>query len=151
MFNTVSISFLLRKLFILQVCFHFWSGTCVNVGCIPKKLFHFSALTAEHHHDSVGMGWETNAKHNWQNMVDNVNNYIRSLNWNYKTTLAEKEVQYFNAFATFTGPHTLELEDKKGTKTSVSAKFILIACGGRPNLGGYPGAEVSGLLVMIFY
>ncbi|KAF4661629.1 thioredoxin reductase [Perkinsus chesapeaki] len=116
-------------------------GTCVNVGCIPKKLFHMSAHTAEAQGDGAGLGWETNAKHSWESMVTNVNTYIKSLNWGYKTELRSNSVKYFNSFATFVDSHTLKLTDKKGREVTATAKYILIATGGRPNLGGYPGAE----------
>jgi len=50
-------------------------------------------------------------------------------------------VKYYNKFATFVDKNTLKLTDKNGKEEQVTAKNILIACGGRPNLGGYPGAE----------
>lgn len=117
-------------------------GTCVNVGCIPKKLMHISALMREAQADAHGLGWETKASHSWDKMLSNINNYIKSLNWNYKTELRSKKVKYYNKFATFVDPHTLALDDGKGGEPEkVTAKFIMIATGGRPNLGGYPGAD----------
>merc|ERR1719387_3428000 len=75
-------------------------------------------------------------------MISNVNNYIKGINWNYKTELRSKKVKYYNKFATFADPHTLALDDGKGGEPKkVTAKYIMIATGGRPNLGGYPGAE----------
>merc|ERR1740120_560544 len=74
-------------------------------------------------------------------MVSSVNNYIKSLNWGSKNDLRSKEVKYYNSFATFADAHTVDLEDKKGAKQQATFKFCLIACGGRPNYGGYPGAE----------
>jgi len=74
-----------------------------------------------------------------------VDNYIKSLQWNYKTELRSKKVKYFNAFAKFVDNHTVELEDAKGKKEKVTSKYFLIACGGRPNYGGYPGAEEYGI------
>jgi thioredoxin reductase (NADPH) len=117
-------------------------GTCVNVGCIPKKLMHISALMRETQADAHGLGWETKASHSWDKMVTNIDNYIKSLNWNYKTELRSKKVKYYNKFATFVDAHTLALDDGKGgAPEKVTAKNIMIATGGRPNLGGYPGAE----------
>merc|ERR1719326_1118827 len=74
-------------------------------------------------------------------MVKNVDNYIKSINWGYKTELRSKKVKYYNAFATFVDAHTVELTNKAGATERVTADKFLIACGGRPNLGGYPGAE----------
>jgi len=116
-------------------------GTCVNVGCIPKKLMHMSSLFRETQADVHNMGWETKSSHSWSTMVTKVDQYIKGLNYGAKTELAEKSIKYYNKFATFTGPNTVKLTDKNGKEESVTAKHILIACGGRPNLGGYPGAE----------
>mmetsp|Transcript_78796 Transcript_78796/g.213344 ORF Transcript_78796/g.213344 Transcript_78796/m.213344 type:complete len:483 (+) Transcript_78796:68-1516(+) len=116
-------------------------GTCVNVGCIPKKLMHHAALFRESMSDAHGLGWDTRASHSWEDMVTKVNTYIKSLNWGSKTELRSKNVTYFNSFATFEDPHTLSLDNGKGKVQKVTAKYILIACGGRPNLGGYPGVE----------
>jgi len=116
-------------------------GTCVNVGCIPKKLMHHAALFRESMADAHGLGWDTRASHSWEEMVTKVNSYIKSLNWGSKTELRSKNVTYFNSFATFEDAHTLKLDNGKGKVEKVTAKYILIACGGRPNLGGYPGVE----------
>jgi thioredoxin reductase (NADPH) len=116
-------------------------GTCVNVGCIPKKLMHMSSLYRETQGDVHPMGWESKSSHSWSTMVKEIDSYIKGLNYGAKTELAEKSIKYYNKFATFAGPNAIDLVDKKGNKEQVTAKHILIACGGRPNLGGYPGAE----------
>lgn len=113
----------------------------MNVGCIPKKLMHISSLYREIQSDMSGLGWDTKASHSWDEMVTKVNNYIKSIQWGSKTELKSKKVHYDNAFATFVDHHTLKLEDGKGNVKEVTADKILIACGGRPNYGGYPGAE----------
>eukprot|EP00928_Gymnodinium_smaydae_P054550 TRINITY_DN382_c0_g1_i2.p2 TRINITY_DN382_c0_g1~~TRINITY_DN382_c0_g1_i2.p2 ORF type:complete len:483 (-),score=142.61 TRINITY_DN382_c0_g1_i2:759-2207(-) len=116
-------------------------GTCVNVGCIPKKLMHISSLYRDTQADAASMGWDTKSCHNWEDMVQKVNNYIKSLNFGAKSELRQKTVTYFNKYATFVDAHTLCLEGSDGEKKNVTAKYILIACGGRPSYGGYPGAE----------
>lgn len=116
-------------------------GTCVNVGCIPKKLMHMSSLYRETQADMHAMGWESKSSHSWQAMQKAVGNYIKGLNYGAKSELKDKKIKYFNAFATFVDAHTISLEDKNGKTSQVTAKYILIAPGGRPNLGGYPGAE----------
>jgi len=119
-------------------------GTCVNVGCIPKKLMHISALYREIQQDAGNLGWNTKAEHSWDDMLSNVNDYIKGLNFGTKTELRNKKVKYYNKFATFIDAHTVELDDGKGgpkSKEQVTSKHFLVACGGRPNLGGYPGAE----------
>mmetsp|Transcript_117800 Transcript_117800/g.345083 ORF Transcript_117800/g.345083 Transcript_117800/m.345083 type:complete len:484 (-) Transcript_117800:70-1521(-) len=116
-------------------------GTCVNVGCIPKKLMHISALYRETQADAHGIGWETKASHSWEEMVTKVDNYIKSLNWGAKTELRTKTIKYYNAFASFVDPHTVELEDKNGKKDQTTFKYCLVACGGRPSYGEYPGSR----------
>eukprot|EP00441_Pelagodinium_beii_P046912 CAMPEP_0197622188 /NCGR_PEP_ID=MMETSP1338-20131121/2567_1 /TAXON_ID=43686 ORGANISM="Pelagodinium beii, Strain RCC1491" /NCGR_SAMPLE_ID=MMETSP1338 /ASSEMBLY_ACC=CAM_ASM_000754 /LENGTH=482 /DNA_ID=CAMNT_0043191861 /DNA_START=37 /DNA_END=1485 /DNA_ORIENTATION=- len=116
-------------------------GTCVNVGCIPKKLMHISALYREIQSDAHGIGWETKSSHSWDNMIQAVNNYIKSLNWGSKTDLRTKGVKYYNSYATFVDPHTLSLDNGKGKVEKVTAKNILIACGGRPSYGDVPGTK----------
>ena len=109
-------------------------GTCVNVGCIPKKLMHFASLMGEAKHDQTASGWEIDqsAIHNWSKMLASVNTHIKRTNWSYKKQLIEYKVKYYNAFATFKNDHTLILKNRKGVETQISAENILIATGGRP-------------------
>jgi len=72
-------------------------------------------------------------------MIENVNNHVYSLNFGYRKELTTKGIKYYNKFATFIDDHTLLLTDNKGKTEKVSAKFILIAVGGRPSYPGIPG------------
>lgn len=101
-------------------------GTCVNVGCIPKKLMHYSGLLKMNSEDARALGWETmgkDDKHNWKQMQSAVGALIKSMNYNYKVELKENRVNYINAYASFTDAHTVEYEqevkdgDKKAIKT----------------------------------
>merc|ERR1712210_439328 len=77
-------------------------GTCVNVGCIPKKLMHQAALLGEATRDAKSFGWGVEpVKHSWENMVTEVQNRIGSLNWGYRVALREKNVTYLNEYGTF--------------------------------------------------
>ena len=58
-----------------------------------------------------------------------------------KTDLRSEAAKYYNAFATFKDPHTISLDNGKGKVEEASAKYILIACGGRPSYGDYPGVK----------
>jgi len=116
-------------------------GTCVNVGCIPKKLMHIASLYREVQSDAHGMGWDTKSSHSWEEMITKVDNYIKSLNWGAKTELRTASIKYYNAFAIFADPHTVDLEAKNGKKEQATFKYCLIACGGRPSYGDYPGAK----------
>jgi len=90
-------------------------GTCVNVGCIPKKMMHFASLVGELKHDQVATGWNVDEKasHDWKKMVSTVQRHITSLNWGYKGQLQEKNVKYYNRLASVIDPHTIELFDPK--------------------------------------
>merc|ERR1719414_378737 len=88
-------------------------GTCVNVGCIPKKLMHQAALLGESMSDAKSFGWEVKGSsgsgdqckpnHNWEAMVENIQVHIKGLNWGYKTALRSAQVKYFNELVEFTG------------------------------------------------
>lgn len=117
-------------------------GTCVNVGCIPKKLMHQAALLGEGLKDSESYGWEPTArKHDWTSMVQNVQDHIHSLNFGYRSELMENGVKYLNAYATFVDAHTVEAVDKKGKKTIITADQFVVATGGRPRYPDIPGAR----------
>jgi len=117
-------------------------GTCVNVGCIPKKLMHQAALLGESIHDAKEYGWDVPEKttHNWEKMVEGVQDHIGSLNWGYRTALRDKKVEYINGLARFVDPHTIEAKLKNGTLKKFTAANIAIAVGGRPKFPDIPGA-----------
>lgn len=127
-------------------------GTCLNVGCIPKKLFHTAANHREHHSASVGLGWDTKATHNWETMIGNVTNYIKKQVWGHKTDLRSKKVKYYNSIAIFgerAAGEKVKIElykgrpDKGGAlQETVEATNVIVATGGRPNDGGYEGAHL---------
>lgn len=120
-------------------------GTCVNVGCIPKKLMHNSALLGEHIKDAPGFGWDIPAgvKHDWKAMRENVQNHIKSLNFAYRVQLREKGVTYLNKLGKFVDPNHLECTDAKGKTQTISAARFVIAVGGRPTPLSCPGGEHS--------
>jgi len=120
-------------------------GTCVNVGCIPKKLMHNAALLGEHTHSAKEFGWEINEepKHNWETLRDNVQDHIRSLNFGYRVQLREQGVTYINKLGSFVNENTLECVDKKGNKENITAARFVIAVGGRPSPLNIPGGEYA--------
>jgi len=138
-------------------------GTCVNVGCIPKKLMHRSSLLGEAAQDAKHFGWTsssssssssststegeskdtTSTTHDWKVMVQSVQDHIRSLNFGYTKDLRDKRVTYENALGTFVDDHTVCLtkgEGQEGAK-NVTARRILVAVGGRPTTLSCPGGE----------
>jgi thioredoxin reductase (NADPH) len=75
-------------------------GTCVNVGCIPKKLMHQASLLGEAVHDAQAYGWQIDnpsaIKNNWEKLVESVQNHIKSVNWLTGVDLCDKKVEYIN-------------------------------------------------------
>lgn len=109
-------------------------GTCVNVGCIPKKLMHHAAQLGELRHDQAAAGWDSNetSTHSWETMVGKVQGVIKKTNFGYKGELMEKGIKYHNALATMETANSVKLVDNKQKETIVTAKHILLAVGGRP-------------------
>lgn len=135
-------------------------GTCVNVGCIPKKLYHIGAQVRESiEHDAEAFGISIgevkergefdpfpppeNVQTEWGAVRENIQNYIRSLNFKYRVRLREKNVDYLNKLATFKDAHTIEAVDKKGNASTITASRFLIATGGRPSPLNCEGAELA--------
>merc|ERR1712215_8326 len=119
-------------------------GTCVNVGCIPKKLMHQAALLGEAVKDAKSFGWEVEkdtVQHSWTKMVEEVQNHIGGLNWGYRVALREKQVTYLNEYAEFVDEHTLKTTNKKGKEKTVTAAKFILATGGRPKYPEIPGVE----------
>lgn len=121
-------------------------GTCVNVGCIPKKLFHQAALMAESFEYKDKFGFNNNDNNNnvkWDVLTKSVQNHIKSLNFGYKVQMREKKVDYKNALGSFIDENTLKLIDKKGRESKVTGRRFVIAVGGRPRQLNIPGGELA--------
>jgi thioredoxin/glutathione reductase (selenoprotein) len=118
-------------------------GTCVNVGCIPKKLMHTAALHGENHEDAQHFGWAGREKrHNWSTMVTNVRKHIHSLNEGAKSSLRKKDITYYNALGSFVNAHTIRATYGDGRVENVTARYVVVAVGGRPTpLPDCEGAE----------
>ncbi|XP_006876287.1 PREDICTED: thioredoxin reductase 3 isoform X2 [Chrysochloris asiatica] len=116
-------------------------GTCVNVGCIPKKLMHQAALLGQALHDSRKFGWEYNqqVKHNWETMIEAIQNYIGSLNWGYRVSMRENAVAYINSYGEFVEHHKVKATNRKGQATYYTAAKFVIATGERPRYLGIQG------------
>ncbi|XP_055909126.1 thioredoxin reductase 1, mitochondrial isoform X1 [Eupeodes corollae] len=124
-------------------------GTCVNVGCIPKKLMHQAALLGEGIHEAVAYGWKVEGvekvKPDWSKLVQSVQNHIKSVNWVTRVDLRDKKVEYINALGSFKDANTVIARMKNGTERELTAKNIVIAVGGRPRYPDIPGAVEYGI------
>ena len=115
----------------------FLGGTCVNVGCIPKKLFAYGAHYAEDIEDARAFGWNVDERTvHWPTLVENKDKEIARLNGIYRTILENNNVTLYEARATLTDAHTIEV----GGET-VTAANILVATGGWPVVPDIPGKE----------
>merc|ERR1711976_563804 len=109
-----------------------------NVGCIPKKMMHNAALINETiQADAKAFGLSTGSSdapptHSWEDMRQNVQNHIKGLNFKYRVNLRENSVTYLNKLSKFKDAHTIEVTDKKGDTSEITAARFLIAVGGRP-------------------
>nr|XP_017034783.1 thioredoxin reductase 1, mitochondrial isoform X2 [Drosophila kikkawai] len=121
-------------------------GTCVNVGCIPKKLMHQASLLGEAVHEAAAYGWNVNEKikPDWHKLVQSVQNHIKSVNWVTRVDLRDKKVEYINGLGSFVDTHTLVAKMKSGERTLTAQTFV-IAVGGRPRYPGIPGAVEYGI------
>ncbi|XP_039617756.1 thioredoxin reductase 1, cytoplasmic-like [Polypterus senegalus] len=116
-------------------------GTCVNVGCIPKKLMHQAAVLGEAISDSRKFGWDVQEQvsHDWDLLTQAVQNHVRSLSFNYRKSLMDKNVTYLNAYGMFVDEHTVKATDKNMKETCHTAVDFIIATGERPRYLGIPG------------
>lgn len=115
-------------------------GTCVNVGCVPKKLFVYGSHYKHDFHESHGFGWDTpsDISFNWKRLVENKDKEITRLNGVYERMLKGAGVDIINGTATIADPNTVVVNDKKYT-----AKKILVAVGGWPFTPDIPGKELA--------
>ncbi|XP_030439386.1 thioredoxin reductase 2, mitochondrial isoform X1 [Gopherus evgoodei] len=119
-------------------------GTCVNVGCIPKKLMHQASLLGSALKDAQHYGWNIShpVRHDWPVMAEAIQNYVKSLNWGHRVQLQDKKVKYFNLTGSLMDAHTVRGLTNAGKETIVTAENIVIATGGRPK---YP-THIAGAL-----
>jgi glutathione reductase (NADPH) len=114
-------------------------GTCVNVGCVPKKVMWYAAHHAHqfHHAPDYGFDVEING-HDWGALKSRRDAYIKRLNGIYAGNLDKRGVTHVEGTARFVDANTLEVAGRK-----YRAEHIVIATGGRPIVPGIPGAELG--------
>ena len=112
-------------------------GTCVNVGCVPKKLFVYGSEFAGEFADAKGFGWDVAAAPlDWPRLRDNKTREITRLNGIYGRMLADASVTVLDGTARIVDAHTLEVAGRQ-----VTAEYILVATGGWPKMPAWPGSE----------
>ena len=113
-------------------------GTCVNRGCVPKKLMVYASHFPDGFEESAGYGWTVGkSSFDWLKMITAVNNEVDRLNGIYQRMLDNSDVKVYQGYGKFVDPHTIEIGDQK-----VTAEKILIAVGGKPvKPDDIPGVE----------
>src|SRR3546814_3007657 len=112
-------------------------GTCVNVGCIPKKLLTYAAHYGEDFRDAESYGWTVGERRfDWSKLIANKNKEIERLNKIYDRLLTNAGCTVIEDRATIEDPHTIRVGGKIRT-----AKYILVATGGWPRLPDIAGQE----------
>jgi glutathione reductase (NADPH) len=117
----------------------FWGGTCVNVGCVPKKIMVNAAEYGMWAEDAAAFGWtiETHG-HDWAKLAAARDTEVARLSQIYDKLLKGAGATTFDARATFVDAHTLDIGGRR-----VTAERIVIATGGRPERLPIPGAELG--------
>lgn len=112
-------------------------GTCVNVGCVPKKLLVYGSHFSDDFEQAQGFGWSTGNPHfDWATLINNKNREIQRLNDIYRKLLANSGVTLLEGHARLTDAHHVEVNGQ-----IFSAERILIATGGWPMVPDIPGRE----------
>ena len=115
----------------------FLGGTCVNVGCVPKKLFVYAAEYANLNRTATDFGWQIDASFDWQILRDNKDKEIKRLNDIYRNLLKNSDVTLFDSTATMAGENMVMLDSGE----YITADKILIATGGKPIRPSIEGGE----------
>jgi glutathione reductase (NADPH) len=111
-------------------------GTCVNVGCVPKKVMWYAAETRHHLDHAADYGFDIDVRdHDWAALKARRDAYVTRLNGIYENNLERRGVDFIQGAAHFVDPHTLAVGDEH-----YRAERIAIATGGRPMVPDIPGA-----------
>ncbi|SUA57846.1 Glutathione reductase [Oligella ureolytica] len=112
-------------------------GTCVNVGCIPKKLYSYAAQFNEAFSDAAGYGWSVGERTlDWDTLKKNRAQEIARLNGIYDNLIKNSGAELIRGWASIVDANTVEVDGKQYT-----AKYILVAPGGWPSVPDVPGKE----------
>jgi glutathione reductase (NADPH) len=117
-------------------------GTCVNVGCVPKKMFVYASEYREKMEEAKGFGinGQVNDFH-WPTLRDNKSNEISRLNGIYQNLLTGPGATIFNGTGSLVDANTVHINGQDGTEQYITADTILIATGSWPFIPDVPGAE----------
>ncbi len=118
---------------------HRLGGTCVNVGCVPKKFMWNAAVLAQSIEDAAEYGFKVENKGlDWTTLKRKRDEYVLKLNGIYERNLANRNIECIRGRARFVDAHTVSVGDQ-----NVRAAQIVIATGGRPKIPAIPGAALG--------
>ncbi|KAM3449898.1 hypothetical protein MY3296_006508 [Beauveria thailandica] len=121
-------------------------GTCVNVGCVPKKVTFNAAAIAETIHDAKAYGFsiQQSAPFDWNTFKNKRDAYVKRLNGIYERNLGNDKVEYLHGSGRLVSKNQVEVTLDDNSKVLVNAKKILVAVGGKPTEPpSIPGAELG--------
>ncbi len=114
-------------------------GTCVNVGCVPKKVMWYAAHYAQQLHHAIDYGYEVAVKgHDWASLKARRDSYVKRLNGIYESNLDKRGVTYIAGDARFVDANTVLVDG-----VEYQAERLVVATGGQPMVPEIPGAELG--------
>ena len=118
---------------------HRIGGTCVNNGCVPKKVMWYAAHLAHAVDDANGFGVPASrGKTNWQRLVTERDQYISNINQHWSGYVEDSGIEYISGYAAFVDAGTVEVNSDY-----YGADHIVIATGSQPIVPPVPGAELG--------
>ncbi len=124
-----------------------WGGTCVNIGCVPKKLLVQAGEYGDWADDAAGFGWTIQkGPHDWAKLIAAKDREITRLEGLYRKLLVGAGATIFDGRAVFVDPHTVEVAGQR-----IRAENIVIATGGHAERPDIPGAELGIISDDAFY
>ncbi|WP_366556320.1 glutathione-disulfide reductase [Aquibaculum sediminis] len=122
-------------------------GTCVNIGCVPKKLMVYASHFSEEFEQAAGFGWTVgDSDFDWSTLISNKNAEIARLNGIYENLLTKVGVEIVEGRATLVDSHTVSVQGRR-----ITAECILVATGGVPSRSDEPGQELGLVSDDIFF
>lgn len=125
-------------------------GTCVNVGCIPKKLFVAAASYRDHFKESAGFGYDirgSEVRHSWAKLIEEKNKVITGLNESYTGMFTEAKMDFVQGFASLASPTEVVVRNGPNPEAAavlqtLTTKHVLVATGSWPFAPDVPGREL---------
>ncbi len=128
-----------------------WGGTCVNVGCVPKKLMVYASHFSHAFEDAREYGWQVESgEFNWTHFINKKNAEIERLNGIYVRMLENAGVKVFNGRGVVESTGVVRIESDGGD-SRLEAERILLAVGGTPFIPDLPGSELAISSDQVFY